>query len=214
MADERRAPLATWADRLNGVDVHSGGRLRIREIPFTSQVDVRVGAAGVPLVSDALGVGLPTEPNTFAAHGNVTVGWLGPDEWLVLSPPGTSVEMAAHLRSALDGHPASVVDVSAQRTTVVVGGPAARDMLAHGCALDLGRTLGVGRCAQTMLARAQVILWHPLDDEFRMLVRASYAGYLASWLLDAAAEHMVMNHSERVNHGRAAMRGPRAATRA
>jgi sarcosine oxidase gamma subunit len=28
------------------------------------------------------------------------------------------------------------------------------------------------------------------EDEFRMLVRASYAGYLAAWLLDAAAEQL------------------------
>ena len=193
MADDRRSSLAAWEDRFHDVSVHSGGRLRVREVPFTSQVNVRVGAAGVPGVSDALGAALPAEPNTVATRGDIEVLWLGPDEWLVLSRPGTSVGMLSSLRAALGGHPASVVDVSAQRTTVAVGGPAAPEVLAHGCAVDLERTLGLGRCAQTMVARAQVIMWHPADNEFRLLVRASYAGYLASWLIDAAAEHIGRN---------------------
>jgi sarcosine oxidase subunit gamma len=42
-----------------------------------------------------------------------------------------------------------------------------------------------GRCAQTLLARAQVI--HVRDDleTFRILVRPSFAGYLRAWLQDA-----------------------------
>ena len=63
-------------------------------------------------------------------------------------------------------------------------------MLAKGCALDLHpRAFVPGRCAQTLLARAQVIL-EQLDDEpaYRLLVRGSFAGYVATWLLDAMEE--------------------------
>ncbi|MGW0201911.1 sarcosine oxidase subunit gamma family protein, partial [Nonomuraea sp. NPDC003201] len=61
---------------------------------------------------------------------------------------------------------------------------------AHGCALDLHpRAFGPGRCAQTMLARAQVVLV-PREDGFLVLVRSSFAAYLAEWLLDAAAEYV------------------------
>jgi sarcosine oxidase subunit gamma len=94
-------------------------------------------------------------------------------------------------RGGRDEH-VSVTDVSAQRTTLLVGGPRARDLLAHGCSLDLHpRAFGPGRSAQTMLARAQVVL--VARDEpragFWVLVRSSFAGYLTDWLLDAAVEY-------------------------
>lgn len=41
-----------------------------------------------------------------------------------------------------------------------------------------------------MLALAQVVLVARDDDEFRMLVRSSFASYLAEWLLDAATEYL------------------------
>jgi sarcosine oxidase subunit gamma len=191
MGEDRRSPLAAWKDQLAKAEVHSGGRLRLSELAFVSQVDVRVQAEVVSTVSEALGVVLPTKPNTVASSGDVAVLWLGPDEWLVVGPPGGANGVEAGVRAALNGRPGSVVDVSAQRTTLVVRGPAARDVLAHGCALNLHPDeFGTGRCAQTMMARAQVVLWHVKEDEFRMLVRASYAGYLAAWLLDAAAEQL------------------------
>ncbi|MET7655934.1 sarcosine oxidase subunit gamma family protein, partial [Streptomyces sp. NPDC005486] len=68
-----------------------------------------------------------------------------------------------------------------------------RDLLAHGCSLDLHpRAFGPGRCAQTTLARTQIVL--VARDETRagfwVLVRSTFAGYLADWLLDAATEYV------------------------
>ena len=44
-----------------------------------------------------------------------------------------------------------------------------------------------GTCAQTLLARAQVILYRPDEHVFRLLVRPSFADYLCAWLTDAMA---------------------------
>jgi sarcosine oxidase subunit gamma len=82
-----------------------------------------------------------------------------------------------------------VVDVSAQRTTLLVAGPRARDLLAMGCALDLHpRSFGEGTCAQTTLAQAQVVLVGREGGAFWVLVRASLAAYLVDWLFDASIE--------------------------
>ncbi len=73
---------------------------------------------------------------------------------------------------------------SASRSPV----PGAADLLASGCALDLERGLPVGGCAQTLLARANVVLWHVADDPepvYRVLVRPSFVRYLVAWLRDA-----------------------------
>src|SRR5688572_19751967 len=113
-------------------------------------MEVRVGSADRPALEAALGIALPG-PNDVTTDGRLSVLWLAPDGWLVLGGPAE-----ASLRSALAGRPCSVVDVSAQRTTVTLTGPTAPAVLAHGCALDLERAVTVGRCAQTMVARAPV----------------------------------------------------------
>jgi sarcosine oxidase subunit gamma len=174
------------------------GAVRLAEVPFLAQVNLRLEAkdGAVAAVGQALGVPLPVEPGTSARGGDWTVLWLGPDEWLVVGAPGAQYALVALLRSAVDeaatGAPvgASIVDVSAQRTTIEIAGDRALDLLAHGCALDLHPTVFPdGRCAQTMLAQAQVVLLHA-DGAYRVMVRSSYARYLAEWLLDAAVEYV------------------------
>ena len=95
------------------------------------------------------------------------------------------------MRAAVAEHGGAAVDVSAQRTTVRLRGIRARDVLAKGCSLDLHPSVfAPGSAAQTMLGQANVVLI-PLDDkgtDYRILVRSSFAGYLAEWLTDAAAE--------------------------
>ena len=52
-----------------------------------------------------------------------------------------------------------------------------------GCSLDLHPSVfPPGRCAQTLLARAQVILYRPERARLRLLVRPSFADYLRAWL--------------------------------
>jgi sarcosine oxidase subunit gamma len=129
----------------------------LREVERDAQVNVR----GEP----------PMAPNTVAGDAI----WLGPDEWLVLG--GREEDYP--------GLP--VVDVSANRVCLELSGPGAADVLARGCALDLHPSVfPSGRCAQTLVARAQVILYRT-DDAFRLLVRPSYADYLRAWLRDAGA---------------------------
>ncbi|MGQ5635965.1 MULTISPECIES: sarcosine oxidase subunit gamma [unclassified Streptomyces] len=190
----QRSPLADAAPRLAAATRSSRGAIRLVELPFLAQVNVRLDAKGpaADAVGLALGLQLPLEPDTVVHAGNVTAVWLGPDEWLVVGRPGTERDLEGRIRAAAGDEPVSVTDVSAQRTTLLVAGPRARDLLAHGCSLDLHpRAFGPGRCAQTTLARTQVVL--VARDEpragFWVLVRSSFAGYLADWLLDAAVEY-------------------------
>ncbi|MFD7978250.1 sarcosine oxidase subunit gamma [Streptomyces sp. NPDC059071] len=190
----QRSPLAHAADRLAAVTRSSGGAVRLAEVPFLAQLNVRLDAKSpaADAVGLALGLPLPLEPDTVVRVGEVGAVWLGPDEWLVVGLPGTQRALENRIRSAAGDEHVSVTDVSAQRTTILVGGPRARDLLSHGCRLDLHpRAFGPGRSAQTMLARTQVVL--VARDEpragFWVLVRSSFAGYLTDWLLDAAAEY-------------------------
>ncbi|MER8186091.1 sarcosine oxidase subunit gamma family protein [Kitasatospora sp. NPDC094015] len=180
----RRSPLA----HLPGTRTPGA---RLREVPFLRQLDLRVRPGlATARVADALGAALPSEPNTVVVCGEQRVLWLGPDEWLLVGPDGGAPHAERRLRAALHGEVASLVDVSAHRTTLDLAGPAARTVLEKGCALDLHpRAFAPGRCAQTLVSKVNVII-DQLDPEphYRLLVRNSYAQYLADWLLDAMAD--------------------------
>ncbi|MFI9829196.1 sarcosine oxidase subunit gamma [Streptomyces sp. NPDC051913] len=190
-----RSPLAPAADRFAAATRTSGGAIRLAELPFLTQLNVRLDAKGAAAeaVGLALDLQLPLQPNTAVRAGELTALWLGPDEWLLVAPPGSAGDLESRVREAAGDELVSVIDVSAQRTTLLVTGPGARDLLAHGCALDLHpRAFGAGRCAQTTLGRTQVVLVARGEPRagFWVLVRSSFAGYLADWLLDAATEYV------------------------
>ncbi|WP_410540062.1 sarcosine oxidase subunit gamma [Streptomyces sp. KL2] len=190
-----RSPLSQYAARLAAATRTSGGAIRLAELPFLSQLNVRLDAKGAAAeaVGLALDLPLPLQPNTVVRTGELTALWLGPDEWLLVGPPGIERDLESRIRQAAGDEFVSVIDVSAQRTTLLVTGPRARDLLAHGCSLDLHpRAFGAGRCAQTTLGRTQVVLVARNNPNagFWVLVRSTFAGYLADWLLDAATEYV------------------------
>ncbi len=172
MADARaRSALAGRAADLETI----GGEL----VPFLAQVDLRVDPAHAELPPYPL----PLEPNTAFDDGRRAALWLGPDEWLILGPPGTSAEIVAELEAAFAGVLRSVVDVSANRVAIELNGPDRFDLLAHVCPLDLDpRVWATGRCAQTLLGRAQVILQERTETT-GILVRPSFADYVVDLLL-------------------------------
>lgn len=168
--------------------------VRLRELAFRAQLNLRVDLRGpaAAAVGEALGAPLPTRPNSAVRSGELTALWLGPDEWLVLAPVGRSQHLGNSLRLALGTEEGAVVDLSAHRTTVELSGPRAREVLAKGCSLDLHPTVfGPADCAQTLLARAPVLLLGRGGDppSYWLLVAASFAAYVVDWCLDAAVEY-------------------------
>jgi len=188
----RRSALAGYNERFAAVSAASNGNLTIRDVPFLTQLNLRTSPSNADTMAAfqrELGFSLPVKPNTVTSSRDRWCLWLGPDEWLVVAPPDQQPSVEAVLRSALGWEGGAVVDVSANRTIIEVSGSAARDLLAHGCALELHPlAFGPGRCAQTMLAKAQVLVQQTAaTPNFYLYVRASFAGYLADWLLDASA---------------------------
>jgi sarcosine oxidase subunit gamma len=175
-----RDPLSARAADLERIAEITGGEVTLAHVPFLVQVDVRVDPAAL-----AGAPALPAEPNTVLDEGSRAVLWLGPDEWLVLETPGDGTGLIASLSAALAGTHHSVVDVGANRVALELGGPGRLDLLARGCSLDLHpRAWRAGMCAQTMLAKAQVVL-QERPGSTRVLVRPSFAGYLVDWMLAA-----------------------------
>lgn len=188
----RRSPLADYTDRFAALSTATAGALSIRELPFVSQVDLRADPKDADLMqrlATAIGFALPIGPNTVTSREDRRALWLAPDEWLVVGPDGQQGVIEQELRNGLNSAFGSIVDVSANRTVIEIRGGKARDLLAHCVPIDLGaRVFGAGRCGQTLLAKAQVILECRDESGLILYVRASLATYAADWLLDALAE--------------------------
>ena len=188
----RRSPLADYTDRFAALSTATDGALSIRELPFVSQVDLRADPKDADLMqrlAAAIGFALPTVPNTVTSREDRRALWLAPDEWLVVGPDGQQGAIERELRNGLNSAFGSIVDVSANRTVIEIRGGKARDLLAHCVPIDLdARVFSAGRCAQTLLAKAHVIIECRDESGLILYVRASLATYAADWLLDALAE--------------------------
>ena len=188
----RQSPLAHRALESRVGDGADGAALALAERRFLAKVNVR-GEAAPAAVERAVGAAPPAEPDTVAAGAGLHILWLGPAEWLVVGPPGAEKAIEDRLVEALSGASAAVVDVTEGRSTIRVSGPMARDVLSMGCPLDLHpRVFGAGRCAQSLIARAPVVL-HLVDGAaaFDVHVERSQTDYLWTWFETAGAPYGV-----------------------
>ena len=160
------------------------------------RVSVRVEtiAACLNLRGDAAEIGeeirtlcdldLPLQTNTFAV-GDGALYWLGPDEWLLLSDGDIDT---AKWQAGLAAVGGSVVDISHGYVRLRCEGTDVQDLLAKGCTLDLHESVfPSGCCAQTAIARTNVIIARDADA-FELIVRRSFAEYLALWLRRSGEE--------------------------
>ena len=140
---------------------------------------------------------MPTEPNTSAAKNAITALWQGPDQWLLTCPADDVAFFINTLRQTLADSHTALTEVTDGRIALALAGPSARDLLAKGCPLDLHpRSFKPGHCAQTLLAKANILLHlregdPPADPTFDLYVARSFAPYLWTWLEDAGLEYGV-----------------------
>jgi len=160
----------------------------LAERPGLAQVHVSLGdAAGATAVATALGFALPQTPNTTAAKGGTAALWLGPGKWLVVGP---DAGLHATLAAALTGKTGAAVDQGHNRWCLRIAGPAARALMAKGCALDLHpRVFATGACAQSTWLGVSVLLHQAADGPvYDIYVARSFALHLWESITDAAAE--------------------------
>ena len=114
-----RDPLSARVGDLARIAAATAGEVTAVPVPFLAQVSLRLD----PALADRVPFPLPLEPNTVWEDGPRAALWLGPDEWLVLGPPHAGAEIADELETALADAHRSVVDLSANRVAIELGGP-------------------------------------------------------------------------------------------
>ena len=137
----------------------------------------------------AFGPPLPLKPCRAETQNDRAALWLGPDEWLLIAGGNGAASLAASLKSAVAGKPASLVDVSHRQAGLVVAGARAGDVLSAGCPLDLELdAFPLGMCTRTLFGKAEVVLWRTAADTFRLEVWRSFAPYVVALLTTAIAD--------------------------
>jgi sarcosine oxidase subunit gamma len=104
---------------------------------------------------------------------------LGPDEWLLRLPEGSSISMG-------EGLPLSVVDVSERAITLVLEGPRAIDVLQSGAPRDLAQ-FAIGEARRTIYETVEIVLIREAEERWAVDVWRSFAPWLREALVTAAS---------------------------
>ncbi|SNR23078.1 sarcosine oxidase subunit gamma [Paracoccus sediminis] len=134
-------------------------------------------------IAEAAGLAIPGAPR-IVTDGRRALGWMSPDELLLVLPTADLSEAVAALNGALTGEHALVADMSDARAVFDVTGPHAGDVIAKLMPVDLDGLppdgLRRSRAAQTAAA-----LWR-IDGGYRLIGFRSTADYLGLILKNAA----------------------------
>ncbi len=127
---------------------------------------------------------LPGAGAVVARSGRLSLS-VRPGRWLLLTSPAAPGESAAHWREASGGHSA-VVDHSSALAGFLVSGPAAREMLARACRLDLeANAFPAGTAAATIMVQVPAILAQ-LTPGMLLLTPATTAQHVREWLVETS----------------------------
>jgi sarcosine oxidase subunit gamma len=165
--------------------------LLVVEAALCRHLSIRGGADSSVLqdaVRSVAGLSLPTRPLSCERSGPVCIFWQGPTEWMLVTERDGSESLEEDLRRALEGESAAVVDVSGGQTLLTLTGPSLPEVLQMASPYDFHpAAFPVGKCVQTVFAKTGALVARVEDDSVLLLVRRSFADYVGSWLLDAAA---------------------------
>ena len=137
-----------------------------------------------PLGQAVLGAALPLAPLASAQAGPRASLRLGPDEWLLLAEDGARLALPAV------NAPYSLVDIGHRNAALELDGPAAAELLAAGCPLDLDpAAFPPSSCTRTLFGAVEIVLWRPgAEPRFHLEVWRSFAAHLWAHLAEAAQD--------------------------
>ncbi len=170
--------------------------IKITEKPFWSHFILRgllSDSAFTEAVKTILNVELPATANTVIEKDGLSVLWMSPDQWLLLTDSEDMHAKVAMLSGALEDVFASINDVSGGQTIINIQGDKVLEVMNKGTTFDVHPSVfGSGQCAQTVFAKMNVLIYPKQEDnhaEFDLIVRRSFADFLGRWLINACIEY-------------------------
>ena len=141
----------------------------------------------VASVEAVLGLSLPVTALTSVSNSDMSIHWISPNEWLIISAKGDEADLEANLRAKLTGH-FSIVDVTGGQTVFELSGDDVICLMKKSCAYDIEAELPIGKTVTTHFAKASVVMSRLDDRRFMLVVRRSFSDYVWRWIEDATQE--------------------------
>lgn len=181
MIDPKRSTPLDHRQPLSSPD----GAVRMAQLPYLGKVTLRANPDDVAKAQ----IDLP-KATRFLQADDAKVLWLGPDEWMFITPDGGLRDMRGKLSEALAGKHHQLVDVSDYYTIIRLSGDKAIEVLMKTSTLDLHpRSFTSSMVAGTIFGSANVWLVKNDDTpEFDVIIRWSMADYLWCMLAEAGRE--------------------------
>lgn len=135
-------------------------------------------------IAAAAGLALPEE-GAISTDGSRTLGWMSPDELLLVLPRAETPEAVTALTEALSTEHALVLDVSDMRAAFRIQGPKAQQVLAKLCPTDL-TAMPENGLRRTRAAQVACGIWRE-PGGYVLIGFRSVGDYLRGILTGAAA---------------------------
>ena len=140
-------------------------------------------------VKKVCGCVLPQTSGTFLSSGKLSLIWIAPARWLVVTHDMGPNVLENRLRDNC-GEFASVTDVSHGRTVIRISGENSRQVLMKGAPLDFHpKIFKRGQSASTSISQCGVLLTCLDDNEFDLYVLRGFGQHMWEWVCDAATEY-------------------------
>jgi heterotetrameric sarcosine oxidase gamma subunit len=161
------------------------GQASLAERKFIGKLIVRGNSEQIaPRIESAGGIVLPILQCTTAAAGELTALWLGPNEWMLLTPANEESVVGANIKAALQGSYHQLADVTDYYTIIRLRGKKAREMLMKLTTLDMHPSkFPLGTVKGSIFGRVPGVL-HCLSGvstdvpDFDLIIRRSHADFL------------------------------------
>jgi len=161
------------------------GFATIREIGPIGMITLRA-TLSTPVVAKALGsigLSLPAQRRILHDQGR-SVGWMSPDEVLILLPHAEVTEAIARLSNALHGEHHLLADISDARAVFRIEGQDAAQVLAKLCPVDLDR-MEDGELRRSRAAQVACAFW-AVEGGYTLVSFRSVARYVMDLLIHSA----------------------------
>ena len=134
-------------------------------------------------IAEAVGLAIP-EVTRMVTDGSRHLGWMSPDELLLILPSAQLPEAMTEIAEALTGEHSLIADMSDARVVFEVTGPHATDVLAKLTPVDVVSMLP-DEFRRSRVAQIGVAFWR-VTDGYRVIGFGSTAEYLQQILQNAA----------------------------
>ncbi len=166
----------------------------IEELNLSGKINIRGKSSDKEFmknIGSALNLVLPIEPNVRIFNNNISIMWLGPNEWLVVTPENEKDGIISLLNSNLNPQKTAITDVSFNRTVLRLEGEKVFTLLSKFLVANLKKILKTNfSVAQTIFIKIPVLFVRNNTDEeptsLDLHLNRSHTKYVYELLVDGS----------------------------